>query len=128
MSSADFEVVRMTTGISFKLSAALISANTSWPFLRGMFRSSTIKSGRGTAAYFVLRGTYFVPDVKVYVFGAGLSADSIAITNENRLTVHITAAADAALGTASIVVAVPGTGAGQSFGGAAVCTCLQVTN
>jgi len=82
---------------------------------------------RGTDAYFVLRGTYYLPDVKVYAFGAGLTADTITVLSENKLTVHITAAADAALGTASVVVAVPGTGAGQNFGGAAVCTCLQVT-
>jgi hypothetical protein len=37
------------------------------------------------------------------------------------------AAADATLGTASVVVSVPGTGAGQNAGAADICTCLQVT-
>jgi Tol biopolymer transport system component len=90
-------------------------------------QTSPATLARGTAAYFIVRGTYFVPDVKAYGFGPGVTADSVTVLSENQLSVHVTAAADAAVGTASIVVAVPGTGAGQNFGGAAVCTCLQIT-
>ena len=82
---------------------------------------------RGTDAYFVVRGTYFLPDVKAYALAPGVTADTVTVLTEGRLTVHVVAAADAAIGTASVVVAVPGTGGGQNFGGAAVCTCLSVT-
>src|ERR1035441_3755209 len=46
MSSSAWEVVRTTTGMSFRSSSALISASTSRPSFLGRFRSSRIRSGR----------------------------------------------------------------------------------
>src|ERR1035438_7974429 len=46
MSSSAWEVVRTTTGMSFKSSSALISASTSRPSFLGRLRSSRIRSGR----------------------------------------------------------------------------------
>jgi Tol biopolymer transport system component len=90
-------------------------------------QSAPTEIARGTDAYFIVKGTYFLPDAKAYVFGAGLTADAPTILNDGQLTIHVTAAPDAAIGTASVVVSVPGTGAGTTFGAADVCTCLSVT-
>src|SRR5690242_18915861 len=45
MSSSAFDVVRITTGMRFRLASSLISASTSRPSFTGRFRSSRIKSG-----------------------------------------------------------------------------------
>src|SRR5579884_798506 len=39
------------TGMRFRSASCLISANTSWPFLRGRLKSSRIRSGRGAEPY-----------------------------------------------------------------------------
>jgi hypothetical protein len=83
---------------------------------------------RGTDKYFVVNGTYFLPDVQASVLGDGLSASNVTILGGGKLSLQIHAAPDAALGTATIVVALPGTGPGQYLGAADGCTCLSVTN
>src|SRR3984885_11066123 len=50
ISSSSVEVVSTITGRLHSASSATISASTSCPFMRGMFRSSRIKSGRGAPA------------------------------------------------------------------------------
>jgi Tol biopolymer transport system component len=82
---------------------------------------------RGTDAYYIVKGTYFLPGAKVYATGKGLTADAPTINSETQLTVHITAAADADLGTSGIVVGLPRTGAGQGLGAAGRCNCFTVT-
>jgi Tol biopolymer transport system component len=81
---------------------------------------------RGTSLQFLVKGTNFRSDTRALVFGDGLTADPPTILSEGQLKVVVHATADAALGTASVVVTVPGTGPGQNFGAAAVCTCLTV--
>jgi Tol biopolymer transport system component len=81
----------------------------------------------GTDVYFLVRGTYFLPDVQAYALAPGLTSDPPLRLSETELTIHVTAAADAPAGTAAIVVAEPGTGGGQNFGSAGVCFCVQVT-
>ena len=82
---------------------------------------------RGTEVGLTIKGVYFLPDVRVFVFGNGLTFDSVIRLSATTITVRVIAAANADLATASVVVADPGTGAGESFGTAAICTCLEVT-
>src|SRR5947209_1536650 len=55
MSSSAVEVVKMTTGILFRLGSSLISSRTSRPPFLGRFRSNRIRSGRGALACFPCR-------------------------------------------------------------------------
>src|SRR4051794_6895355 len=51
MSSSASDVVSTTTGMLRRSSSALTSLSTSRPSLRGRFRSSSIRSGRGAPSY-----------------------------------------------------------------------------
>src|SRR6185312_12514473 len=46
---------------------------------------------RGTDAFFLVKGTYFLPDTKVIVAGNGLTSDTVTVISETQLSVHITA-------------------------------------
>jgi Tol biopolymer transport system component len=82
---------------------------------------------RGTTITFTIKGTYFLPDARVSVFGDGLTLNGFTVRSDTQITASVTAAADATLGTGNIGVALPGTGGGQNFGAADLCSCLSVT-
>jgi Tol biopolymer transport system component len=90
--------------------------------------SGPVTIARGGDTSFKISGSYFFPDTQVHVFGPGLQVVNTFFGGEGLVTIEVTATPDAALGTASFVVALPGTGAGQNFGSAAVCSCLTVTS
>jgi hypothetical protein len=82
---------------------------------------------RGTSRYFTIKGTYFETGTQAFVLGNGLSYGATSVLGETQLSIQVTAAANADIGTATVIVVLPGTGAGQTFGAAAMCTCLDVT-
>lgn len=83
---------------------------------------------RGTTVTLTIKGSYFLPDARVSVIGDGLTLNNFFVISDSQIQASITATANATIGTGNIGVALPGTGGGQNFGAADLCTCLSVTS